>query len=228
MASNQQRKRRQRQRILTAARDLFMHDGYRATHVAAVAQRAAVSQVTLYKYFASKRLLGQQVVIALIQDGYAESQAAVDDRRLTYPQIIQQMLAMSRRLVAAMHPNFYRFLAQELQDDPATIASYQAGKQHFWHTVIERGRQAGMITPTLTDQALMMYLDMFTQYIGSPAGRQYLDRQSDQDYAFQELSRQLNHLFFYGLIGEAPTTTKEGTNRDNDNNINGGTRFRQE
>jgi AcrR family transcriptional regulator len=43
-----------RAEVLTAARELFLQDGFAATTVAAVARRAGVSQETVYKYFGGK------------------------------------------------------------------------------------------------------------------------------------------------------------------------------
>ncbi len=40
--------------VLAAARDLFLQDGFAATTVAAVAERAGVSQETVYKHFGGK------------------------------------------------------------------------------------------------------------------------------------------------------------------------------
>lgn len=48
--------------ILSAARDLFLTDGYERTSVDAVAARAAVSKRTVYDYFGDKRALLHAVV----------------------------------------------------------------------------------------------------------------------------------------------------------------------
>lgn len=51
-----------RQVILTAAGELFMHQGYGATSVDAVARAAGVSKATLYAYFTSKDALFATIV----------------------------------------------------------------------------------------------------------------------------------------------------------------------
>ena len=48
--------------ILTAARELFLSDGFDRTSVDAVAARAGVSKRTVYDYFGDKQTLLQAVV----------------------------------------------------------------------------------------------------------------------------------------------------------------------
>jgi len=217
MATNQERKQHQRNQILTVAQALFMQQGFKATHVTTIAARAGVSQVTLYKYFDSKLLLGHQVVLTMVTGGYRDFQAVVDDPQLSYQELIQKMLRGSQQITDAMHPDFYQFLVADMQGrhgNDETKRAYQAGKQRFGGAVIQRGRAAGMITADLSDEVLMLYLDMFTQYVSSPRGQQRLNASQDATH-FQALTAQLDHLFFYGFIGNPPTQTKEGLTHDN-------------
>lgn len=216
MATNQQRKQHQRHHILQTAQTLFMRDGFKATKVSAIAAAADVSQVTLYKYFDSKLNLGHQVVLAMVNDGYADSRAYATDPRLSYQEIVQKMITLSTRMTDTMHPDFYRFIVRDMQGqlgNDETMRAYQAQKRNFWSVVIQRGREAGMIDPALTDDALMLYLDMFIQYISSPAGQKSMTG-DQQDAHFKALTRQIDHLFFYGFIGVPPTETKEGLSHE--------------
>lgn len=216
MATNQQRKQQQRQHILQTAQTLFMRDGFKATKVSAIAAAADVSQVTLYKYFDSKLNLGHQVVLAMVNDGYADSRAYATDPRLSYQEIVQKMVTLSTQMTDTMHPDFYRFVVRDMQGqlgNDETMQAYQAQKRNFWSVVIQRGREAGMIDPALTDDALMLYLDMFIQYISSPAGQKIVAG-GEQDAHFKALTRQIDHLFFYGFIGVPPTETKEGLSHE--------------
>lgn len=218
MATNQQRKQRQRRHILAVAQDLFIRDGFKATHVTTIAAQADVSQVTLYKYFPSKLALGHEVVLNMVTGGYRDFQKIVDDPTLSYQEIVQLMIRGSNQITDKMHANFYQFVVAEMQSKHGSdevMRAYKAGKKHFWDAVIQRGRAAGMIQPNLSDEVLMMYLDMFTQYVSSPAGQQSIDVTNRDPEHFQEMTKQLDHLFFYGFIGAAQTQTKEGPADDN-------------
>ncbi len=212
MTTNRQRKQHQRAHILEVARTLFLQTGFKATHVSEIAAQADVSQVTLYKYFESKLNLGHQVVLDLVTQGYADFQAVVDDPHLSYREIVKRLIQGSQQVTDQMHPDFYHFIVADMQGrngTDETMHTYQAGKHRFWNAVIQRGRQAGMIAPELSDEALMLYLDMFVHYISSPTGQAQMTTAGD-DAHFQALTAQLDHLFFYGFIGEPPTDQKEG------------------
>lgn len=70
--------------ILTAARDLFLADGFDRTSVDAVAARAAVSKRTVYDYFGDKRTLLQAVVDGVGQSLITTIRRILDDT-LTEP-----------------------------------------------------------------------------------------------------------------------------------------------
>lgn len=215
MATNQQRRERQRQNILQAARKLFMRDGYKVTHIKDVATEANVSQVTLYKYFDSKLALGHQVVLEMIVEGYADYQKMVDDHTRSFRELIQLMITTKTGYAVEMSDDFYQFVSDDMRgalgnDDAQQL--YQAGKEKFWDSVITRGRAAGMISPKLSNEALMMYLDMYVQYFSAPTSHPTIgDAKTYKHYADQ-----LMHLFFYGFIGDPPQSddqsAKEQTN----------------
>lgn len=215
MATNQQRRKHQRQNILRAATKLFMRDGYKVTHIKAVAAEAGVSQVTLYKYFDSKLALGHQVVLDMITTGYADYQKMVDDHSRSFRELIQLMITTKTGYAVEMSDDFYQFVADDMRgalgNDEAQRL-YQAGKEKFWDGVIARGRAAGMISPMLSDEALMMYLDMYVQYFSAPTSHPLIGEAA----AYKRYADQLMHLFFYGFIGDPPQSdedsTKEQTN----------------
>lgn len=66
------------QRLVVAAVDLFVEQGYDATTVAQIAERAGVTKSTFFRYFPDKRELlvaGQETLSRLLADGIAEAPA---------------------------------------------------------------------------------------------------------------------------------------------------------
>ncbi len=89
----QQRAEEARERIVTAARELFVKDGYAATSIAAIADQARISRRTIYDAFSTKKellmaLLGhlaplpqdsfESAIDAAAGDAYAQLSIAVD------------------------------------------------------------------------------------------------------------------------------------------------------
>jgi AcrR family transcriptional regulator len=66
------------QRLVVAAVDLFTEQGYDATTVAQIAERAGVTKSTFFRHFADKRELlvaGQETLSRLLAEGIAEAPA---------------------------------------------------------------------------------------------------------------------------------------------------------
>lgn len=66
------------QRLVLAAVDLFTEQGYDATTVAQIAQRAGVTKSTFFRHFSDKRELlvaGQETLSRLLADGIADAPA---------------------------------------------------------------------------------------------------------------------------------------------------------
>jgi AcrR family transcriptional regulator len=67
-----------RERLVVAAVDLFTEQGYDATTVAQIAERAGVTRSTLFRYFPDKRDIlaaGQETLSLLLAEGIAEAPA---------------------------------------------------------------------------------------------------------------------------------------------------------
>jgi AcrR family transcriptional regulator len=65
-----------RERLVLAAVDLFTEQGYDATTVTQIAERAGVTKSTLFRYFPDKREIlaaGQETLSRLLTDGIAEA-----------------------------------------------------------------------------------------------------------------------------------------------------------
>jgi AcrR family transcriptional regulator len=65
-----------RERLVVAAVDLFTEQGYDATTVAQIAERAGVTKSTFFRHFPDKRELlvaGQETMSRLLSDGIAEA-----------------------------------------------------------------------------------------------------------------------------------------------------------
>ncbi|MFI5959118.1 TetR/AcrR family transcriptional regulator [Cryptosporangium sp. NPDC051539] len=67
-----------RERLVVAAVDLFTEQGYDATTVAQIAERAGITRSTFFRHFADKRevlVAGQETLSTLLADGIREAPA---------------------------------------------------------------------------------------------------------------------------------------------------------
>lgn len=103
---SQKRRARERQeltdRILDAARTLFVRDGYEAVTLSKVAEAVEYSPGAIYQYFKDKRAL----VMAIIRADYISLRDQFLDCH-AIPDPVERLIAMARRFVAwgVSHPN---------------------------------------------------------------------------------------------------------------------------
>src|SRR5690606_32430488 len=105
LSPSQKRRARERQelteRIMDAARSLFVRDGYEAVTLSKVAQAVEYSQGAIYQYFKDKRAL----VMAIIRADYLSLRDQFQDcRDIADP--IERLTTMARRFAAwgVTHP----------------------------------------------------------------------------------------------------------------------------
>ncbi|MFJ5304156.1 TetR/AcrR family transcriptional regulator [Streptomyces sp. NPDC088350] len=87
------------QRLVVAAVDLFTEQGYDATTVAQIAERAGVTKSTFFRHFSDKRELlvaGQETLSRLLADGITEAPASASP--------LQAVAAGLERASSAMGP----------------------------------------------------------------------------------------------------------------------------
>ena len=88
-----------RERLVVAAVDLFAEQGYDATTVAQIAERAGVTKSTLFRYFPDKReilVAGQESLSRLLSEGIAEAPAGASP--------LEAVAAGLQRVSSAMGP----------------------------------------------------------------------------------------------------------------------------
>ncbi|MEV7087705.1 helix-turn-helix domain-containing protein [Streptomyces sp. NPDC093085] len=86
-----------RERLVVAAVDLFTEQGYDATTVAQIAERAGVTKSTFFRYFPDKRELlvaGQETLSALLTEGIAEAPADARPLDLVAAGLVRASTAM--------------------------------------------------------------------------------------------------------------------------------------
>ncbi|WP_057770388.1 TetR/AcrR family transcriptional regulator [Lactobacillus selangorensis] len=187
-------------RILQTATQMFTQEGYHPTQVAAVAKRAHVSKVTLYKYYPSKLDLGNAVLVRIIEDGYAAYGRFLDDPDMDFDDKLRTIMSVETKSYQRLNMDFVQFVLTNLQGKlgPTSAAqAYNAGKKHFWLVLIKQGRAEGKIDPHISDDSLMIFADMFINY--------FLTHQYQADFDVTKLKEEgpeLLQLFFYGFVGK--------------------------
>ncbi|MEU5161855.1 TetR/AcrR family transcriptional regulator [Streptomyces sp. NPDC020875] len=147
------RAERKRQAIVTAARKLFLRDGF-GVGMDAIAAEAGVSKVTVYNHFGSKEALFTAVVAGALDEPVTDGAATARlDRLADAPDLRAAFLETARHWVAAVREDgevaaLRALVAAELHRFPELADAWQRGGPTHHHpevaavltALVERGR----------------------------------------------------------------------------------------
>lgn len=157
-----------RDQIVAAATEHFSRYGYEKTTVSDLAKAVGYSKAYIYKFFASKQVIGEMICAACLQEIEAEVGAAIDgvDRppeklRRMFKAIVEASLRLffqDRKL--------YEIAASAATEHWQTVLAYEGRIQELLQGVLEEGRKSGDFerkTP-LDETTMAIYLVM-RQYL---------------------------------------------------------------
>ncbi|AXI07802.1 TetR family transcriptional regulator [Oceanobacillus zhaokaii] len=189
-----ERRREQKKKdILRAALALFIENGVQKVSIAEIAKEAKVSQVTIYNYFDSKENL-INLVFKLYVDQIWDEMKVLLSSDLPYEEKIKQMISFEKNMANQSMNNVF---FQDLLEDYATGQSYVEEvylKEGLPLLIdfVNDGKNQGYIDPTLSNEAILFYLQMFQEYLG----------QENVVQMVLPFSEDLTKIFFYGISGK--------------------------
>jgi AcrR family transcriptional regulator len=121
------------QRILDAARTLFVRDGYHSTTLADVADRAGVSHRTVYVRFGTKTSLLRRVVDVAVAGDTGQRSVAESEwyqLALTAPTVAERVGALTEGITALMMRagDLFEVVLQAQAGEPELADDFQAGR----------------------------------------------------------------------------------------------------
>ena len=169
------RARAKRERIHQAAQTLFMQQGFEATSMDAIAEAAAVSKPTLYRYYQSKEALFIAVLEHLALHQLSEDILLVlRDRPMDSLATLEQALAvwaqeMIKNLLHPAYIGLLRLLIAELPRFPSLGARFaQAVPQQggaYLKMLLENARQHGVIAVADLEPGIRLLAGSLLTYV---------------------------------------------------------------
>ncbi|WP_347548906.1 TetR/AcrR family transcriptional regulator [Pseudalkalibacillus hwajinpoensis] len=189
------RKQQKRKDIMTSAFKLFNQEGVKKVKISDIAQDANVSQVTIYNHFTSKEELVREVIKDYMNTQFtAFKEMSRED--YTFSEIIEMVIFQKHQAVQSLDPSFL----EEMLTSDEELKEYV---DHFYQTqtlpifiqVLERARERGEITTSLSIEAVMLYLNALKSEVQRVPAETWSQREDFLDDVL--------HLFFYGLSGKS-------------------------
>ncbi|HYE80848.1 MAG TPA: TetR/AcrR family transcriptional regulator [Clostridia bacterium] len=186
-------------KIRTAALELFCMYGTDKTSINEIAQKAGVAPASIYNYFGSKEGLIKDTVINLLESGL-KAKEELWETDLPFPELIKRAVSFKDDIID--QTNLELLLRALLDIDPEikklTDDFYKHRYPYIVGQFIEKGRREGYIRRELSIEAAMLYLKMYQNVVQQPE----MLKNSNKD-----LLKELYDLMLYGLAGQ-PITGK--------------------
>lgn len=183
----ERRKQIKKTAILHTALDLFMGFGVQKVSVAEIAEKAAVSQVTIYNYFGSKENLVHEVILFYIEKEWKKFDQLLKSK-LTFHEKVQQIIFNKKEAATKIHEDFYD---QFMKDYAPVEKFYQEKLLPRLTAFFEEGKVQGYIDPAISTEAIILFIQMMKQYV----------EQVNPHAEILPFTEDLTKLLFYGIAG---------------------------
>ncbi|HYE12729.1 MAG TPA: TetR/AcrR family transcriptional regulator [Patescibacteria group bacterium] len=195
----ERRKERKKENIRQAAFELFSTYGVQKVSIAEIAEKAKVSQVTIYNYFGSKDELLRDV-ISTLQNKRLQEDTEVIESNLPFPEKIESFITEKTGELASLNSEFLKSIMSE---DPAIRQMAEDFTKNkfipLMLRLVEKGRAEGYINHNISNEAILLYINMFREGKRSNA---FLDLEQSK-----QLFKEIVTLFFYGIMGKSSDIT---------------------
>lgn len=190
----ERRKERKKQNILNASLQLFSQYGVQKVSIQEIAQEAQVSQVTIYNYFGGKDELLFETVKRFIYERLERFQSIVHNEEMDFKDKISYVIKDKKESLLHLDPGFLQTVMADQPDLRDLIQSFtEQDAVPLLMELVEQGKEQGYVHPDISFRSIMFYIEMFYQAMSS--------KPDLFDDSIAELSEEVTHMFFYGLMG---------------------------
>ncbi|MCM0647477.1 TetR/AcrR family transcriptional regulator [Clostridium swellfunianum] len=176
--------------ILSAAQDLFFHNGIANTSVVDIAKKANVSKVTIFNYFGSKEALAREVLQRYISNIVSVGEKILKEQ-IPFAKKLEKLFGMAEEKQSLFATDVF---SKEAWEDPMMQQLYSEKAKNvmpFVFDFFEQGKKEGDIDASIPTEAVIAYISAITPLLNP--GK----HDANRDYIVG-----INKLFYYGLFGD--------------------------
>ena len=145
--------------ILNVAFELLKTEGIKSANIKSIAEKAKVSQVSIYNFFGNKENLIRQAFFRFM-DQEIEGFASIVKSELTFREKAKKMLSLSYESYNAINQDF---INSAIENDPQVMKFLE----EFGNTkaiplcmeLVEQGKQEGAIDKDLSPNAVLLFIN---------------------------------------------------------------------
>lgn len=183
-----------RERIISAAIELW-----RETHnvskvsLADIAQKAGVSPTTIYNNFGNREGLVSAVINHLIQETTAKQESIINSD-LPFPLKMQGILSAKMESMQGLQDDMLSKFSADPIVNKYLDEVYETKMKPMMDKIIEDGKLQEYIDPDLSNEVVMVYLDILKE------GGKVCAEKLKRIVSDSRLVTQLARVFYYGLF----------------------------
>jgi len=190
----EKRRENKKEDILSAALELFKEYGYKKVSIVEIAEKASVSQVSIYNFFKSKENLKQELLRNLLNNHIHMTMSILDNGdpvRIKIEKLLRTRIDYFRSFSA-------HFLLETMENN-LFLEEYMAEEEYkkvinSVYNLIEQGKKEGIFEDSISTEAMFSYLEAFQSYlINNPSFITKLDNN-------HEFSKDIFSLFMNALM----------------------------
>lgn len=194
MNGHERRRRRIIRRIEESALELFTHPGADKVSMDAIAARADVSKVTIYKYFHSKEELQKRVISLYVDESLSEVEKVIDSDLDFIEKLKIILVAQLNSVKVAGSQALFDLLEEDGRVEGGRQESLTSRIREIMYRLYLEGKAEGYIEANLPFELLYLFSEIFQ------AGFKAKSTGSQVDVLDADTLEQLVHLCFYGII----------------------------
>lgn len=188
----EKRREQKKKDILKAALSLFQEYGVQKVTIAEIAKKAHVSQVTIYNYFESKDNLIYHVFKYYVDDIWEEQKEMLESD-IPFNKKIEKIIFEKGFEANQISERFFQDFMEEYASGQSYVEQLYVNEAlPLYMKFFNEGRENGFIDPSISDEAILFYLQMFGEYM----------QRKDVAKQILPISDDLTKLFFYGIVGK--------------------------
>ncbi len=191
---HERRRARKKEAVMQVARDLFSRRGIPGVSMDDISEASSVSKMTIYKYFGSKENLVVEIIKSEFDKQVSDAEAIIHSE-VDFIEKMRQIIGLKSASASFLDGE----LVAEMVAKNSELSVYVEGVmnkniQSLMAALFTEGREKGFLDPSVSDELLLTYVDIFRKGMQAKAGA--MQGVIDDP---QEL-RKLIDLYFFGLI----------------------------
>jgi AcrR family transcriptional regulator len=189
----ERRTERKKEKIRTAALELFCTYGTDKTNINEIAQKAGVSPASIYNYFGSKEGLMKETIINLLESSW-KTRKELCESDLPFPELLKRLISMKNEFFDQIDLDSFWALFNSNPEVKKVVDDFNKTRYpYIVSKFLEKGRKEGYIRKEISLEAAMIHLTMY---------QEVLIRSEMQKKTNNELLKELLDLMLYGLAGQ--------------------------